>query len=237
MNELATIEQNSYFSKDNFEHYYRIANMMSKTQMVPKGYIDKPQDILVAMEMGRQLNLSPLQAIQNIAVINGKPSLYGDGILAVCSGHPDFEDISEEQILDKDNKVIGYRCSIKRKGRSVVSQCFTIEDATAAQLWGKQGPWKQYPQRMLQMRARAFALRDSFADALGGVRIAEEVNDYQEPKDITPKVSIEGKKELKEFLAKNKKGIDIPKVNEDGHIIGTKKIDPETGEMLPGELQ
>ena len=107
-------------------------------------------------------------------------------MLAVCAGHPDFEDIHETPLLDKDNHVIGYTCIVKRKGRSPVQHTYTIEDATIAGLWGKQGPWKQYPQRMLQMRARSFALRDSFSDALGGVRVAEEVQDY-EVKNITPR--------------------------------------------------
>ena len=43
---------------------------------------------------------------------------------------------------------------------------------------GKQGPWTQYPKRMRQMRARAFALRDVFADILKGMPIAEELQDY-----------------------------------------------------------
>lgn len=188
---VVTGNKNSLIAPHNFEHYYRIANMMSKSDMVPKAYKDKPQDILIAMEMGVSLGLSPLQAIQNIAVINGKPCLYGDGMLAVCSGRPDFENISEEPIINKDDdkgKTIGYKCTVTRKGRSPVSKSFTIEQAIAAGLWGKQGPWKLYPDRMLQMRARGFALRDSFADALGGVRMAEEVQDY-EIKDITPSSS------------------------------------------------
>lgn len=220
MSELSAIDSNSYLTKDNFEHYYRIAKMMSQSQMVPKNYIDKPQDVLIAMEYGRSLNLGPLQAIQNIAVINGKPTLYGDCVLAVCSGHPDFENIQEEPILDASNKIIGYTCSVKRKNRSAVSQSFTIEDATSAQLWGKQGPWKQYPNRMLQMRARAFALRDSFADALGGVRISEEVQDYREIKNITPS---NAKSELKELIEKNKSNKKELKPSD---------IDPETGEII-----
>src|SRR3546814_15538068 len=43
---------------------------------------------------------------------------------------------------------------------------------------GKQGPWSQYPQRMRQMRARAWAMRDGFADVLKGIGIAEEVRDF-----------------------------------------------------------
>jgi len=201
---------NSFLSPKNFEHAFRMANMISKSAMVPKAYANKPQDVLIAMEMGRSLRLSPLAAVQNIAVINGKPALYGDGMLAVCSGHPDFEDIKEHKILDQDKKTIGYECIVKRRGRTEVSNLFTIQDAVTANLWGKAGPWTSYPSRMLQMRARGFALRDSFADALGGVRMAEEVQDY-DLKDITPKDKNNGiKEDLKALVEKNKAAVEEP---------------------------
>lgn len=208
-------DKQSYLSQENFEHFYRMANMIAQSSMVPKAYAGKPQDVLISMEMGRSLGLSPLSAVQNIAVINGKPSLYGDAVLAVCSGHPDFENIEEEPILE-GNKTIGYICTVKRKGRSAVTQSFTIEQATAAGLWGRMGPWKQYPERMLQMRARAFALRDSFADALGGVRVVEEVQDFKEVKDITPKKekSNQAKAELESLLNKNKQVQNISNVED-----------------------
>ena len=184
-NELSKKQSTSLIAPENFEHYFRIANMMSKSDMVPKGYKDKPQDVLIAMEMGVSLGLGPLQAIQNIAVINGKPALYSDGMLSVCSGRSDFENIKEEPLTDESGKTVGYRCTVMRRNREPVTQTFTIDDAKKANLWGKQGPWSSYPNRMMQMRARSFALRDSFADALGGVRCAEEVQDYEE-RDITP---------------------------------------------------
>jgi len=187
-NDLVTKkESNSLLNAANFEHAQRVAIMMSKSEMVPKNYIGKPQDILLAMEYGVSLGLAPLAAVQNIAVINGKPSIYGDGLIAVCSGHPDFKDIIEEPILGKDNVMVGYMCTIKRHGRTDTIRTFTIEDAKVSGLWGKVGPWKLYPSRMLQMRARAFALRDAFADALGGIRVAEEVQTFVNVRDVTPK--------------------------------------------------
>lgn len=193
----------SYFSVSNFEHYFRISKMISSSELVPKSYKDRAHDVLIAMELGRSLGLAPLQAVQNIAVINGKPALYGDAVLAVCSGHPDFENIEEQPIHGNQNEVVGYSCTVKRKGRSPVTQVFTIENAKAAGLWGKMGPWKSYPERMLQMRARGFALRDSFADALGGVKIAEEIQDYpREIKDITPRNNIDS--DLRALIDKNK---------------------------------
>ena len=62
-----------------------------------------------------------------------------------------------------------------------------MEDAQKAGLQGKSGPWSQYPKRMRQMRARAFALRDVFPDVLRGMPIAEEVMDTPAERDITPR--------------------------------------------------
>jgi hypothetical protein len=61
-----------------------------------------------------------------------------------------------------------------------------VADAKAAKLWGKSGPWTDYPRRMLKFRARGFVLRDVFGDVLKGLRTAEEVRDYPEERNITP---------------------------------------------------
>jgi hypothetical protein len=60
-----------------------------------------------------------------------------------------------------------------------------MEDAEKAGLKGKQGPWTNYPKRMLQMRARSWCLRDVYPDVLRGVHVAEEAQDLPE-KDVTP---------------------------------------------------
>jgi hypothetical protein len=168
----------SLFSKENFTHYMEVASKMSGSEMVPKNYRGKPMDILIAMEMGQQVGLSMMQAVQNIAVINGKPCMYGDALLAVAQGHPSYEWIKEEPIFQGTN-IVGYKCIVKRKHHDEHIYCFTIEDAKKASLWGRSGPWTQYPSRMLQMRARGFALRNTFADALQGIQTIEEAEDLK----------------------------------------------------------
>lgn len=208
MTNVTTINDNEYYlSEEKFEHAYRIAKMIASTQLVPKAYQNKPADVLVAMQFGKTLGLAPLQAVQNIATINGKPTLFGDAMLAVCQGRPDFEDIIEEPMLDSNKKIIGYTCTVKRKGRTPVVYTFTADDAKQAGLWGKPGVWQQYASRMLMMRARAFALRSAFADALGGIHCAEEVQDYPKEKDITPKSNA---KEILMGLLDKPKGNDFP---------------------------
>lgn len=174
----------SLLAKEHFSHYMAVADFLSKSSMVPKNMVNKPADILIAMEMGLQIGIPMLQAIQDIAVINGKPSMYGDGLLAVVQGHKDYEWI-KEQIIGKGDARAAV-CTIKRKNHEPKAVSFTVEDAKKASLWGKPGPWSQYPERMLQMRARGFCIRDSFSDALRGIKCEEETGDYhasQQPKE------------------------------------------------------
>jgi len=197
MNELEAVKNKapalmsqdiSFLDESRFEHAFRMAKMIATTQLIPKGFQNKPADILVAFEFGRTLGLGMLQAVQNIAVVNGKPCLFGDAVLATCQGSPDFEYIKEVAIKDEKGSVTGFECRVKRRSYpdETIRQ-FTIEDAKKANLWGKAGPWSQYSSRMLQMRARGFALRDTFADALSGVSMREEVEDYEKVIDVSPR--------------------------------------------------
>lgn len=185
-NELAQVDK-SLLSEKNFNHQMTVAQHLATSSMVPKAYQGKPMDILIAMDMGIALGLAPLQSIQTIAVINGRPCLYADGLVAVVKGHPHYEWMKEDAIKTGDS-VTGYACTIKRKNHPEHTVTFTVDDAKRARLWGKSGPWSDYSSRMLQMRARAFCVRDAFPDALMGMSVAEEVNDYpiDSVRDIKP---------------------------------------------------
>src|SRR6478735_563398 len=167
----------------NVSEALQMAEMLSKSGMVPNAYKGKPQDTLVAMMMGNELGLNPIQSLQNIAVINGRPSIYGDALAALVQNHPAFGGMEES--FDEVKMVA--TCIVWRKGGTKHTQTFSQGDATAAGLWGKAGPWKQYPKRMLQMRARGFALRSQFADALAGLITREEAEDMppQQMQDYT----------------------------------------------------
>jgi hypothetical protein len=97
--------------------------------------------------------------------------MWGDAVLALVRGSGKLEYIDEQ-----DDGHTAF-CRVKRKGEPETTRTFSMDDAKSANLLGKQGPWSQYPKRMRQMRARAFALRDVFTDVLAGISIAEEVRD------------------------------------------------------------
>lgn len=157
----------------------RLAKIMANSNLVPTEFRGKDADILVAVQMGLEVGLPPMQAMQSICVINGKPSLWGDGMLAVVMNHRDYEWHNEK----RDPSGQWAECTIKRRNSEPHTVRFTMEQAGRAGLTKKQGPWLQYPERMLQMRARAWAFRDKFADALKGLQCAEEAGDII---DVTP---------------------------------------------------
>lgn len=162
----------------------KFANLLADSSIVPKDFIGKPGNVLVAIQWGMELGLKPMQAMQNIAVINGRPSLWGDALLALVLASPVCEYIEEWE----EGGTAYIKC--KRRGKPEDVQSFGEEDAKKAGLIGKQGPWTQYPKRMKKMRARAFALRDNFADVLKGIAVAEEAMDLEHvERDITPRAT------------------------------------------------
>jgi hypothetical protein len=156
------------------------AKMVANSDFAPKDFRGKPESCLLAIDLGSSIGLSRIQSLQSIAVINGRPTIWGDAALALVQSSPVCEFISEA--VDGDGEQMVATCTAKRRGYpqpTVVK--FTVADAKKAGLWGKTGPWTQYPKRMLQMRSRGFALRDAFPDVLKGLVTAEEAQDYPTP--------------------------------------------------------
>lgn len=207
-NQVATINQNQQIKPSggfdlrpqNISEAHQLATMIANSQLAPKDFKGKPDDTLVAMMMGNELGLNPMQSIQNIAVINGRPSIWGDAMLALVQNHPSFGGIKETF----DDSTMTATCTVWRKGGDKHTVTFSQADAQQAGLWGKQGPWKQYPKRMLPLRARGYALRDQFADALLGLISAEEAQDIPEQegrKQSTYQPSIEAEEPLIEYYS------------------------------------
>ena len=153
------------------------ASMVAKSDFAPKDFKGKPESCLLAIQHGSEVGLSPMQSLQSIAVINGRPTIWGDAALALVQSSPACEYVKEYIEGEGDNATAV--CEVKRRGypAPTVSR-FSMADAKRAGLAGKSGPWSQYPSRMLALRARGFALRNAFADALRGLVTAEEAQDY-----------------------------------------------------------
>lgn len=149
--------------------------------------IPSPEVALIRMQAGMELGLTPIWSLTNIMVTNGRPSVWGDGLLGIVLARPECEDVIETSRGEFPNDDYTAICEVRRKGRVPIVREFSVADAKKAEIWGK-NVHKSYPKRMLQMRARAFACRDAFADALRGLGMREELEGITEPKVTTDRV-------------------------------------------------
>mgnify|MGYP000635613091 CR=1 FL=1 len=158
------------------EEMYRFAVAVVNSNIYKD--LPSPEVALIKIQAGAELGLTPIWSLTNIFVVNGKPTVYGDALLGIVLGHPMCEDVIET-FADGVAK-----CEVIRKGRAPVVRTFSESDAKKAGLFGKSGPWTSFPNRMLAMRARTFACRDAFADALRGIACAEEQRDIPQPRMV-----------------------------------------------------
>jgi hypothetical protein len=182
MGAVAEIKQTFSLAPQTLDEAMKYSKMIAESEFVPKNFQNKPGNVLIAIQMGEEVGLKPLQSLQSIAVINGKPGLYGDAGKAIL--------LAAGCIIEEDDlaliKTNGFaRCKITRPNRPPVERTFSIDNAKTAGLYGKEGPWRTYPERQMSWRAFWFAARDAASDLLKGIKGLEELLDYQPEKDIT----------------------------------------------------
>ncbi len=185
-----TISKSTSIIPQTYDECMKLSHVIHKSGLASKSF-NSPEQVFIAIQYGADVGLSPMQSVQNVSVISGKPGLSADAMLAVVMASGLLEQFDEQESGESDT--LAARCTVKRKGRSAVTITFGVTEATKAGLWKKAGPWTQYPGRMLKMRARSFALRDTFPDILKGLcHATEELQDIViEPQNVTPESKFE----------------------------------------------
>ena len=171
---------------DDMGQCYRLAKHYISAGMVPRGLLGSNNKetegrVAVAIEFGKQYRWSPIQSLQAVLVVSGRPCLWGDGPLSLVLNSGKMLDYSATVEGTGDDRVCVFKAVRKAIGNAdpITREVrFGVADAKRAGLWGKSGPWSNYPERMMLYRARAFCLRDLFADVLAGIGIAEEHDEY-----------------------------------------------------------
>jgi len=237
----------------NFTQLWELSRIFALSGMVPKDYLGKPEAIFVAITMGAEIGLSPIASVQNIAVINGRPGIFGDVMLGLVRASNQLTCFSESFEGKFPEDTFRAVCRVQRGNEEPITREFSIEDAKIMRKWAypKEGltPWHTAPKRMLQMRARSMALRDSCGDILRGIKMAEELRDYdaeltqggdgiyQVPTDIkteetakkrTPKKGTPGK----EAPAERVEYAPLPVKPSFQNLVDGKSSEPQTHDMI-----
>jgi hypothetical protein len=169
------------FQPRNLTELMSWSRLVTSSALAPKGMNEAA--VVLAVQMGAELNVTPTQALQNIAVINGRPSIFGDLGLAIFKRDAKYQSFEERSPDEALKQQAGF-CRIVMNDGHAVERSFSVEDAKRAQLWGKQGPWTTYPGRMLMFRARWWAMRDAAPEVFKGLAGREEQQDVVDAEEV-----------------------------------------------------
>jgi hypothetical protein len=180
----ALVAQEFNFSPTTLTEAIEYATIFAGSGLCPDQFKGRPNDILIVWQVGRELGLDKMQSLRTLGCINGMPFAYGDGQLALVRRHPDFIDMKEWLEGTIEEGTLTAYCTMTRKNNEPVTQSFSMQDAKLAMLWNKKGVWQQYPKRMLQHRARSFAIKDAFPDAIYGLKCEYEAREIHEKRTV-----------------------------------------------------
>lgn len=213
---------------------WELAQAIVSARMAPYG-MESAQKVMIAMEAGVELGIPAMASIQSIAIIKGRPCLWGDALIGVVRSSPLCLYVKEWIEGDSD-KMIAYCETHRRNEKDPVCRSFSVFDAQRAGLWKTKecdSPWWKYPKRMLQMRARAWCLRDVYADILKGVQIREEVEDYARDAQDAPVSRPTILAKLKaEKPANSEEGFNREHLNEEAEMLSSGDDDLNSGETM-----
>lgn len=148
-----------------------LAARLADSTLLPKAMQGKIPDVLVTIMAGQEMGLAPMASLRAIHVIEGKPVLSADGMIAVILGSG--KAVYFERVEESDAKVT---YETMRVGAKQPRRCtWTIEMAKRAGLNLKDN-WRQYPRAMLASRAKAELARDVYPDVLAGCYTEDEID-------------------------------------------------------------
>lgn len=183
-NELTLHEekQEVAFSKEqlSLDKLMELSTMLSKSTVVPATYMNRPENCFVALDIANRIGMSPMAVMQNLYVIQGKPSWSGQAISAMLRTSNQFKDVTLNFVGKEGTDSWGAYVSAIRTsdGKEITGATVTIDVAKKEGWFQKSGSkWQTMPQLMLGYRAYAWFGRTFAPELLLGLQSVEEVED------------------------------------------------------------
>jgi hypothetical protein len=163
-----------------FEHWQRVAKMISESNIVPQNYQKNVANVMIAIEMANRIGVSPFMVMQNLDIIKGKPSWSSTFIISAINSCGRFEPLRFVFEGEKKTDAFGCRAITTDKNGLVCQGPLVNWAMVKAEGWlDKAGSkWKTMPELMFQYRAASFFGRLYAPDIMNGMHSVEEVKDY-----------------------------------------------------------
>lgn len=178
-NKITDFSLGIFGTSDNFIMAGQMAKALAQSTIVPKEYQGNDANAMVAIEIANRLRTSPLMVMQNLNVIQGRPSWSAQFLIAMVNGSGRYDiELQFDETFDNDGKPFACQCWTTKNGRKVTGIRVDMDMANAEGWVAKNGSkWKTMPQVMLRYRAASFFVRMNCPELALGYYTKEEVVD------------------------------------------------------------
>lgn len=186
-NQLEQIPTQSAFGVQTFEHAQRVAKMLAASSLIPEAYRGKVENVMIAMEMGNRMNISPLMVMQNLYIVKGNPGWSGPFVIAIVNASKRFlKDLAFEQSGKEGTDDYGYTAfTFDKDGNKVKGTKIDWKMVKGEGWLDKTGSkWKTMSEQMFKYRAASFFGREHTPDLLMGMQTADEIIDVGNAKEV-----------------------------------------------------
>lgn len=165
-----------------FEQLYRIAQLYSRTKLIPEHFQGKPEDCMIVLQMAMRLNVDPMPMLQGMYVVHGKPGMEAKLAIGLINTSGLFQNSLDYEVDGDDPKEKDYRVrafAVSRATGKRINGPWIDWPMVKAEGWdGKSGSkWKTMPGLMFQYRAGMFFGRLHCPERLMGMQTVDELQD------------------------------------------------------------
>ena len=197
MNETTTALQpvqqfNAFSNIEAFEAAQRMVKPLATSDLVPTAFKNNIGSCLIALNLANRIGADPLQVMQSLYIVHGKPSFSSAFLIACFNQCGRYTAIRYEMFGERDTD--GWGCKAytteKATGELIEGVAVTIGMAKAEGWFGKAGSkWKTMPELMMRYRAATFLIRSVAPEIALGFQTTEEVRDVIDVTDRTQVVT------------------------------------------------
>lgn len=216
------VKPSIFSSLESFDHWQRVAKMMSSSSIVPKNYVNNVANTMIALELANRIGISPFMVMQNLDIIQGKPSWNSTFIIAALNSCGRFKPMKFKFEGEGDSYGC-YAYTYDESGELLKGTKITMKMVQSEGWMNKSGSkWKTMPEQMFQYRAASFFGRVHAPDILNGMHSVDEVKDFVKPSQKEDYDSM--KRQIEENLIENDyafKGDELKTINQ---VLDTNEV-------------
>ena len=194
LQEIKTIEPSANVQREvmNMAETMKMAEMLAQSTIIPETYRRRPENCFIALDMASRMGLSPMIVMQNLYIIQGKPSFSGSAIAAMINASSKFEDVELVYVGEEGKDSWGAYVTGTRRtsGKQIKGGTVTLAISKKEGWYQKGGSkWQTMPEIMLAYRAYTWFGRVHAPELLMGLQSSEEIYDVIERESKADKVS------------------------------------------------